>query len=75
MYKAFRNKPLARLEAKFNKIVSQSRWRIEQWFGTIKRRFSYRVASYFTTAKVDAQFKMKAMCLNLLKAINKVQIA
>ena len=75
MYKAFRNKPLTKRMSQFNKLISKTRWRIEQCFGTIKRRFSYQKASYFTTEKVDAQFKMKAMCLNLLKAINKVEFA
>ena len=75
MYKAFRNKPLTKRMSQFNKLISKTRWRIEQCFGTIKRRFSYKKASYFTTEKVDAQFKMKAMCLNLLKAINKVEFS
>ena len=75
MYKAFRNKPLTRRMTQFNKLISKTRWRIEQCFGTIKRRFSYQKASYFTTEKVDAQFKMKAMCHNLLKAVNKVEFA
>ena len=75
MYKAFRNKPLTKRMSQFNKLISKTRWRIEQCFGTIKRLFSYEKASYFTTGKVDAQFKMKAMCLNLLKAINKVEFA
>lgn len=73
MYKAFRNKPLTRQMVKFNKLVSKTRWRIEQCFGTIKRRFSYQKASYFTTKKVNAQFQMKAMCHNLLKAVNKIE--
>ena len=37
--------------------------------------FTYQKTSYFTTDKVDAQFKMKAMCHNLLKAVNKVKFA
>jgi len=73
MYKAFRNKPITKRMLKFNKLISKTRWRIEQCFGTIKRRFSYQKASYFTTEKVDAQFKLKAMCHNLLKAANKVE--
>lgn len=75
MYKAFRNKSLTKHMLQFNKLISKTRWRIEQCFGTIKRRFCYQKASYFTLEKVDAQFKMKAMCLNLLKAINKVEFA
>lgn len=75
MFKAYRNRPLTRLMKRFNKLISTTRWRIEQCFGTIKRRFSYNRASYFTTEKVAAQFTMKAICLNLLKAVNKIQIA
>ena len=75
MYRAFRNKPLTDKMIKFNKLISKTRWRIEQCFGTIKRRFAYQKASYFTTKKVNAQFQMKAMCQNLLKAINKVEFS
>jgi IS5 family transposase len=75
MYKAYRNRPLTKMMKRFNKLVSKTRWRIEQCFGTIKRRFNFFKASYFTTQKVEAQFTMKAMCLNLLKAANKIQIA
>jgi len=74
-YRAFRNKPLTKRMKQFNKLISKTRYRIEQSFGTIKRRFSYRKASYFTIEKVIAQFTLKAMCLNLLKACNKIQIA
>lgn len=73
MYKAFRGKPLTKWMTIFNKLISRTRWRIEQCFGTIKRRFSYNKASYFSTEKVDAEFTMKAMCHNLLKAVNKVE--
>lgn len=75
MYKAYRNRPLTRQMKRFNKLISKTRWRIEQCFGTIKRRFNFSRASYFTTQKVAAEFTMKAICLNLLKAANKIQIA
>lgn len=75
MFKAFRNKPLTEKMKKFNKIISKTRYRIEQCFGTIKRRFCYVRASYFGTDKVHTQFLMKALCHNLLKASNKIQIA
>jgi len=73
MYKGFRNRKLTKRQHQFNKLVSKVRWRIEQCFGTLKRLFYLSKTSYFTTEKVDGQFKLKAMCLNLLKAINKVQ--
>jgi IS5 family transposase len=75
MYKGFRGNPLSLRKILFNKLISKKRWRIEQCFGTLKRRFLFTKSSYFTTKKVDAQFKMKMMCLNLLKALNKVKIA
>lgn len=74
MYRAYKNKPLTKRMKQFNKLIAKTRYRIEQSFGTIKRRFSYQKASYFTTEKVNAQFTLKAMCLNLLKACNKIQI-
>ena len=74
MYRAFRNRPLSRRKVQFNKLISKTRWRIEQCFGTIKRRFDFQRTDYFSTRKVNAQFKTKAMCLNLLKSINKVQM-
>jgi IS5 family transposase len=64
MYKCFRGTQ-----------ISKIRWRIEQCFDTIKRRFCYDRASYFSSIKVDSQFKMKAICLNLLKAMNKLEFA
>lgn len=75
MYKAFRNTPITPRQTIFNKLISKTRWRIEQCFGTLKRRFCYARATYWTTEKVSAQFAMKAMCLNLLKAINKLEFA
>jgi IS5 family transposase len=75
MYKATKNHNLTQKQSLFNKLVSKVRWRVEQCFGTMKRLFGMERASYFTTEKVDGQFKMKAMCLNLLKAINKVEFA
>ena len=72
MYKAYGNTPLDRRMQLFNKLVSKTRFRIEQCFRTLKRRFKYRRASYRGKAKVNAEFMLKAMCQNLLKAINKV---
>jgi len=75
MHKAFRNRALTRRMKQFNKLVSKTRWRIEQCFGTIKRTFRYEKATYFSTEKVNAELLMKAMCHNLLKAVNKIKMA
>lgn len=74
MYKKQKNKPMTIWQKRFNKAVSKRRFRVEQTFGTLKRRFKFTKASYRTTIKVQAQFTMKAICLNLLKAVNKVQL-
>jgi IS5 family transposase len=74
MYKKSKGKPMNIWQKRFNKAVSKRRFRVEQTFGTLKRRFKFTKASYFTTKKVQAQFTLKAICLNLLKAVNKVQL-
>ncbi|EOC46580.1 putative transposase, partial [Neisseria meningitidis 2002004] len=43
----------------------------EQSFGTLHRKFRY-AGTYFGLIKVSAQSHLKAMCLNLLKAANRL---
>lgn len=71
-YKASRNHPLRYSQRLFNRIVAKRRFRIEQAFGTLKRRFRMNRASYLGQAKVEAQLYWKAICFNLTKAINKM---
>ena len=70
MKKAARNRPLTEDEKVFNKMVSRMRYKIEQAFGTLKRRFKLTKASYFGVEKVHAQLVLKAIAFNLLKAGN-----
>ena len=56
MYKAARGRKLTAWQKQFNRLISKTRWRIEQCFGTIKRRFHYEKSSYFSTDKTHAQF-------------------
>lgn len=72
LHKAQKNKPLKDSQKKFNKLISKTRFVIEQCFGTLKRRFKYTKASYFTCVKVEAQFTFKAICMNINKALNKI---
>lgn len=72
MEKAKRNKPLSSWQKVFNRMISKIRYRIEQGFGTLKRRFKFSRAAYFTTLKVQGQMALKAIAFNLLKASNKV---
>ncbi|MEB3702658.1 IS5 family transposase [Candidatus Bealeia paramacronuclearis] len=72
MEKAKRNKPLTHWQKVFNRMISKIRYRVEQGFGTLKRKFKFTRASYFTTPKVQGQMALKAIAFNLLKATNKV---
>lgn len=73
MEKANRDKPLTHWQKIKNRLISGKRFIVEQSFGTLKRRFKFERASYITRMKVEAQFILKAICFNLLKAINKVE--
>ncbi|HFC6910680.1 transposase, partial [Neisseria meningitidis] len=48
------------------------RYVVEQSFGTLHRKFRYARSTYFGLIKVSAQSHLKAMCLNLLKAANRL---
>lgn len=73
MYKATKNKPLTPRQKLINKLISKKRFIVEQGFGTLKRIFSFNRASYMTKDKVNSQFRLKAICFNLLKAANMVK--
>ena len=71
MHKAARGRPLSPWQKAFNRLVSQVRYKVEQGFGILKRRFQFRRASYLTQTKVQGQMILKAIAFNLLKAFNK----
>ena len=75
MYRARKNHSLRPSQKKFNRLISQKRFKIEQGFGTLKRRFRFFRASYMTRIKVEAQLRLKSICFNLLKAVNMVRFA
>ena len=72
MRKAHRNRPLTEVQTKRNRYLSKTRYVVEQSFGTLHRKFRYARAAYFGLIKVSAQSHLKAMCLNLLKAANRL---
>ena len=74
MYKAYKNKPLSYWQKQFNKMISKNRYVVEQSFGTLKRKFRFTRASYMGLDKVEGQFSLKAICMNLLKGANKMLI-
>lgn len=74
MHKAVRNRPLRASQKCFNKLISKRRFRVEQVFGTAKRLFDMGRSRYFSTSKTHAQLTMVAICMNLLKAANKIKL-
>ena len=71
MHKAQVNRPLSKREKLINKLISKTRYVVERTFGTLKRQFGFARASYAGTRKVQAQITLKAICANLLKAVNR----
>ena len=74
MRKAQRNRPPTEAQTKRNRYLSKTRYVVEQSFGTLHRKFRYARAAYFGLCKVSAQSHLKAMCLNLLKAANRLSV-
>ena len=68
MRKAHRKHPLSEAQTKRNRYLSKTRYVVEQSFGTLHRKFRYARAAYFGLLKSH----LKAMCLNLLKAANRL---
>ncbi|WP_308021133.1 transposase, partial [Neisseria bergeri] len=58
-----------------NRYLSKTRYVVEQSFGTLHRKFRYARAAYLGLLKVSAQSHLKAMCLNLLKAANRLSVS
>jgi IS5 family transposase len=55
MEKAKRNKPLSPWQKRFNRLISKIRYKVEQGFSTLKRRFAFARASYRGLEKVQGQ--------------------
>jgi transposase, IS5 family len=68
MHKALKNKPLTSHQQKFNKIVSQKRYRIERTFGGIIIWFKAGVTRYIGKAKTHTQHIMEAIAYNLYRS-------
>lgn len=60
-HKGSAGKPVHALLKQFNKQIGSIRFKVEQAFGTMKRRFHLGRARYFGTAKVQAQMCWAAL--------------
>ncbi|HFC8543715.1 TPA: IS5 family transposase [Neisseria weaveri] len=74
MQKAHRGCPLSQEQKIRNGRPAKVRYVVEQSFGTLHRKFRYGRAAYFGLGKVRAQSHLKAMCVNLLKAANRIGV-
>ena len=72
-HKGSAGKPVHRLRKAFNTKIGSIRFKVEQAFGTMKRRFHLARARYFGAAKVQAQMCWAALGMNLLKAHRKLK--
>ena len=68
MHKASRNHPLTIHEAKFNKLISKTRFKVERTFGAMRRWFGAGTARYVGLAKMHTQHLIEAMAHNLYRA-------
>ena len=68
MQKAQRGRPLSREQSVRNGRLAKVRHVVEQSLATLRRKFRYARVAYFALNKARAQSRLKAMCVNLLKA-------
>lgn len=74
MQTAYRKRPLTEAQIIRNKLLSKTRYVVEQSFGTLHRKFRYARAAYFGLQKVTARSRLKAICVSLLKAANRLSV-
>lgn len=72
-FKGSRGNPVHPLQTQMNRAIATLRYKVEQSFGTMKRRFHMSRARYFGAAKTQAQMAWAALGMNLLKALRKLQ--
>ncbi|MBC7867617.1 MAG: IS5 family transposase [Gloeobacteraceae cyanobacterium ES-bin-316] len=68
MHKAAKNKPLTVWQAKFNQIISRTRYKAERTIGSMKRWFRASAARYIGLAKTHTQHLMEAIAYNLYRS-------
>lgn len=68
MHKAVKNKPLTAWQTKFNKIISQTRYKVERTAGSMKRWFRAATARYIGVLKTHTQHLMEAIAYNLYRS-------
>jgi transposase, IS5 family len=69
MKKAARNRPLKDREILFNRLISKFRYLVEQSNGILKKHYGMIRMRYLGCQKGGMEFYLKAMALNLKKAV------
>lgn len=67
LYKALKNNPLTQLHKQINKKISQTRYKIERTFGSMKRWFKADYTRYVGLEKTHSQNNILAICYNLYR--------
>lgn len=67
LYKALKNNPLTELHKQINKKISQTRYKVERTFGSMKRWFKAEHTRYIGLEKTHSQHNLLAMCYNLYR--------
>ena len=68
MKKAARNRPLTEDEKSWNRLISKTRYKVEQTIGLLKSHLGFTRMRYLGTNKGQMEFYLKSMALNLKKA-------
>jgi IS5 family transposase len=67
LYKAFKNKPITEIQKQINKKISQTRYKVERTFGSMKRWFKSNHTRYVGLEKTHSQHNILAICYNLYR--------
>jgi len=67
LYKALKNKPLTEIQKQINRKISQTRYKVERTFGSMKRWFKADFARYIGLEKTHSQHNILAICYNLYR--------
>lgn len=68
LYKAYKNKPLTNKMRELNKFWGATRFKVERFFGSVKRWFAGGVARYRGLAKTHTQNVLEGIAYNLYRS-------
>lgn len=69
MFKRYKNDILRNIKTRFNRVVSKSRYIVEQTFGCLHKHYGFGRTQYVGLAKTDYSLTMRCTAFNLKKAV------